>query len=214
VSTRILLVDDHEIVLDGLRSVLSDDTDLEVAGRAKDGREAIAATAALRPDAIVMDITMPGMNGIDAIRAILAETKVPILCLSMHSERSFVEAAIAAGASGYLLKNSAVDELTLAIKTVARGAVYLSPDIAGAIVQLHRDNGNGRRSTTMLTPREREVLQLLAEGKATKEVAGVLGLSPKTVGTYRERVMAKLCIDSVAGLTKYAIREGITTLDS
>ncbi len=212
-TTRILLVDDHEIVLDGMRSVLNADSDLEVVGQAKDGREATAAAAALDPDVLVMDISMPGMNGIDAIRSILSEKHVAILCLSMHSERSFVEAAVAAGASGYLLKDSAMEELTRAIKSVARGEVYLSPAIAGSVVRIHRENGCAQPTRTAITAREREVLKLLAEGKATKEIAAILGVSPKTVGTHRERLMAKLRINSVAGLTKYAIRKGITTLE-
>ncbi|MDJ0865761.1 MAG: response regulator transcription factor [Myxococcota bacterium] len=212
--TRILLVDDHGIFLQGLRALLSQRPDVEVVGEVTEGRAALEVAAECRPDVVIMDLSMPGMNGMDATRQLVKrfpDTKV--LCLSMHAESLFVEAALEAGAAGYLLKDCVLDELARAIRTVVSGRVYLSPAIAGTVVEALKTSRSETPASafSILTDRERAVLQLLAEGFSTKEIAARLHLSVKTIGTHREHIMAKLDIRSVAGLTKYAIREGLTS---
>jgi DNA-binding NarL/FixJ family response regulator len=213
-ATRVLLVDDHEIFSEGLRALLERESDLEVVGRAQNGHDALAQVSEKLPDVVIMDLSMPGMNGIEACRRILADSpRVKVLCLSMHADRRFVSAALDAGVAGYLLKDCALEEFVRAVRTVVTGRSYLSPAIAGTVLEAYRD----RRVTTepsafsLLTDREREVLQLLAEGRSTKQIADQLCVSTKTVGSHREKIMAKLDIHSVAGLTKYAIREGLTS---
>jgi DNA-binding NarL/FixJ family response regulator len=214
---RTLLVDDHALILDGLCAVLEKHPDIDVIAAVRDGREAVRTSLALQPHVVVMDLMMPGLNGIEATRQILAaQPAVQVLCLSMHTDKRFVAAVLDAGASGYILKEYAQDELLRAIRTVAAQQVYLSPGIAGIVVHAYRAGRSDPPASpfTHLTVREREVLQLVAEGHDTKEIAVRLYLSVKTIGTHREHLMDKLQIRSLAGLIKYAIREGLTSLDT
>ena len=234
---KVLLADDHRIVREGLKSLLQTQPDLEVIAEASDGRQAVEMARDLSPDVVVMDVAMPLLNGIEATRQLAADgAGMKIVALSMHSDRRFVSEALKAGASGYVLKDGAFDELISAIRAVVAHRVYLSPRVAGVVVDDYvrrlpsRGNGDGgnggahpgteeagaadRRGVfDTLTPREREVLQLMAEGFATKEVAHRLHVSVKTVETHRRQIMDKLDMHSVAELTKYAIREGLTTLE-
>jgi len=216
-STRILLADDHQIFREGLASLLERQQDMDVIQQASDGLQAVRVSRDLKPDVVVMDLTMPGMNGIEATRLITNEVPgVKVLCLSVHGDTQFISAVLDAGASGYLLKDCAFEELVTAIHTVMGNQIYLSPGIAGTLV----DDYKARRpesapsAFSQLTEREREIVQLLAEGQSTKEIAERLCLSVKTVGTHREHLMAKLHVHSLAQLTKYAIREGLTSVES
>ena len=231
---RVLLADDHRIVREGLRSLLQAQPDLEVVGEAPDGRQAVEMTVQLKPDVVVMDVAMPQLNGIEATRQITGKGPgAKVIALSMHSDRRFVAEALKAGASGYVLKDSAFEELVTAIRSVVADRVYLSPRVAGVVVEdyvrrlptggrtaaapppaRHHDDGAPGHTSVfdVITPREREVLQLMAEGYATKEVAHRLQVSVKTVETHRRQIMEKLDLHSVAELTKYAIREGLTAL--
>ena len=214
--SRIVLADDHQLVRSGLRALLERQPGLEVVGEAGDGRKAVWAAQDLRPDLVVMDLEMPGLNGIEATRQIASEVQgVKVLCLSMHSSARFVEAAFQAGAAGYLLKDSATDELSRAVDTVLAGRTYVSPAIAGAALGPLLDHAPRSAGTafSLLTPREREVLQLLAEGRSTREIADRLCVTSKTVYYHRERTMEKLGIHTVAGLTRYAIEQGLTSLE-
>jgi DNA-binding NarL/FixJ family response regulator len=215
-SVRVLVVDDHKIMREGLKLLLEREEGLEVAGEAHNGKEAVQLARELTPDVVLMDLTMPEMNGIDATRHIIAQVpRVRVLALSMHSDRRYVEEVLAAGAQGFLLKDCAFDELAKAIGEVVAGQFYLSPRIAGVVVRdyLGRRGRPTPAPEGRLTPREREVLQHLAEGKNIKEIAFALDVSPKTVETQRASIMRKLSAGSLAELTKYAIREGLTTLD-
>ena len=212
---RIVVADDHKIMREGLKALIDKQPDMEVAAEAQDGLTATKLARKLLPHVIIMDIGMPEMNGIDATREIVAENKdIKIIALSMHSDRRFVLEMLKAGASGYLLKDSAFEELVTAVHTVMTGQSYLSPRITDIVVKedLHTLPRNESSAFTILTQREREVLQHLAEGKSTKQIASTLNLSVKTVETHRQQIMDKLQIRSVAELTKYAIREGITSL--
>jgi two-component system, NarL family, response regulator NreC len=212
---KVLLADDHKIVRDGLRTLLEKHADIMVAGEAEDGREALQLARKLSPDVVVMDIAMPDLNGIEATRQILSEYPgIKIVALSMHSDKRFVSEMLKAGASAYLLKDCAFEELITAIRTVMKGKIYLSPGIAGVVLEdyIRTDRSSGLSVFSQLSDREREVLQLMAEGKTTKEVAAHLNVSIKTVETHRTNIMTKLDIHSIAELTKYAIREGLTTL--
>lgn len=212
-SARILVADDHELFAEGLLTLLTKEPDLDVIAVAKDGRAACATARQLAPDLVIMDISMPGLNGIEATRRITSQLdRVKVLCLSMHAETRFVEAALKAGAAGYLLKDSALEELVRAIRVVMAGRTYLSPEVTDAVVDALKGDRPLASTTAfdVLTEREREVLQLLAEGRTTRGIASQLHMSPKTVATHREHIMAKLRICSIAGLTKYAIREGLT----
>ena len=210
--TTVLIVDDHKILREGLRSLLEDAQDIKVVGEAASGDEAVTRAAALKPDVVIMDVGMPDINGIDATQRIRAEMPaVKVIALSMHSDRRFVTGMLSAGASGYLMKDAAFEELAVAIRAVQQGEVYLGTGIAGVVVdQLVGDRFARKR---VLTQRETEVLQLLAAGKSTAEIAASLALSVKTVETHRRQVMHKLDLRSVAELTKYAIREGLSSLD-
>ncbi len=215
-GTRILLADDHEIMRQGLRSLIEKEADLEVVAEAEDGRTAVTLARKLAPDVVVMDIGMKDLNGIEATRQILAESpRIKIIALSVHRDRRFVEEMLKAGASGYLLKEGAWADLTRAIEVVSSGQVYLSPPIADLVVSdfVRQSPQPDSSPFEVLSPREREVLQLLAEGRSTKEVAAYLHVSVKTVETHRLHIMRKLDMHSMAELTKYAIREGLTPLD-
>ncbi len=212
---RVLLADDHNILREGLRVLLEQQPDITVVDDVADGRSAVESSRRLTPDVVVMDIGMPDLNGIDATRQIVSDLfQAKVLCLSVHREKSMVRAMLEAGACGYLLKTSASKELVDAVRTVAHGDMYLSPPIAGDVIQHHVRGGEGwnRSGFTDLTQREREVLQLIAEGLHTKTIADQLHVSPKTVLTHRENIMKKLGVDSVASLTRYALREGISEL--
>ncbi len=218
-ATRILLADDHQIVRQGLKSLIQQNEGFEVIAEASDGRAAVQLAADLEPDVIVMDVGMPGLNGIEATRQIAAkEPDAKVVALSMHSDRRFMGEMLKAGAKGYLLKDAAFEELATAIRSVIADKIYLSPRIADVVVDeyvRHAGEYTGHPSAfAKLTPREREVLQLMAEGRATKEIAMDLKVSIKTVETHRRQIMEKLNIYSVAELTKYAIREGLTSLDA
>lgn len=215
-SIRIVLADDHHIVRDGLRSLLEEQGDMEVIAEAENGRDAVALAAELRPDVVVMDVGMPDLNGMEATRQVLERARgTRVVALSMHSDRRFVAGMLEAGASGYVIKDAAFEELARAIRAAVDGRTFLCPAVAGVVVEdyLNRRAADEPTPARPLTPREREVLQLLAEGSATKQIAARLGVSVKTVETHRSHIMAKLNIHSVAELTRYAIREGLTSLD-
>ena len=216
-TIRIVLADDHEIVREGLRSLLEHHTDMEIVAEASDGVSAVEVTTEQQPDVIVMDASMPGLNGIEATRQILHHfPQARIICLSMHGESQFVTAMLESGASGYLLKDCASEELIRAIQAVQAGTIYLSPAIGQVVADHFKPGGeyNEPSAFSILSDKERAVLQLLAEGHSTKAVAQRLNLSVKTIASHREHLMQKLAIDSIAGLTKYAIQQGLTTLES
>jgi two-component system, NarL family, response regulator NreC len=216
-TTKILIADDHKIIREGLRSLLEKQSDMEVIAEAQDGLTTVRLAQKLLPHVVIMDIGMPEMNGIDATRQIVAEKTcdIKVIALSMHSDRRFVLQMLKAGASGYLLKDSAFEELITAIHTIMMGQPYLSPKVMDVVVKeyLHGLAKNETSVFTALTAREREVLQLLAEGKSTKQIASLLNVSVKTIETHRQQLMEKLGIHSIAELTKYAIREGLTSLE-
>lgn len=214
--TRIVLADDHQIIRAGLRSLIEAHENLQVVGEAENGRNAAKMVNDLSPDIVIMDISMPDLNGIDAshqIKASKPDTK--IIALSMHTDKRFVLGMLKAGASGYLLKDCAFGELANAIETVIKGQTYLSPQIAGVVVEnLKSESVGGEKSVlSLLSKREREVLQLLAEGNTTKQIAGDLFLSVKTVETHRNNIMKKLKVFNLPDLTKLAVREGLTSLE-
>ncbi len=215
-SIRILLADDHTIMQAGLRALLEKESDMEIIAEAVNGREAVKLSADLLPHVVIMDISMPDLNGIDATRQIISDAAdVKIIALSMHSDEQFVRGMLEAGAKGYLLKDCAAEELCYAVRAVFADQTYLSPSIAGIVAEqyvrgLSRENKS--LDTAPLTIREREVIQLLAEGKASREIATSLFLSVRTIEAYRRQIMDKLGIHSVAQLTKYAIRHGLTSL--
>lgn len=216
-TIRILLVDDHKITRDGLRSMFEKLPDMEVVGEAETGREGMKLSRELIPDVVIMDISMPDLNGIDATRQILAESpKIKVIALSMYSDRRYVIGMLKAGVSGYLLKSCAFDELANAVNAVVKNQSYISPQIADTVMQDYTRNLTIDDTSTVsaLTPREREVLQLIAEGLTSTKIASRLFVSEKTVSTHRRQIMEKLNIYSVAELTKYALREGLTSLES
>jgi DNA-binding NarL/FixJ family response regulator len=213
-ALSVLLVDDHPIFREGVRSLLGSQPGVEVVAEADDGAGAVEAARTQKPDIVVIDVSMPGMNGLDATLRITAEAPdAKVLCLSMHSDRRFVDAALRSGARGYLLKECAIEELVSAIHAVAAGQIYVSPRLADTVLAGYRVNGSERSALDLLTPREREVLQLLAEGHSAKDIAARLYVSVKTIGTHREHLMQKLDTSSLAGLTKFAIREGLTSAE-
>lgn len=214
---KILLADDHKIVRDGLRALIEKQPDMEVVAEAADGRTAVHLAKEMLPDVVIMDISMPDLNGIEAAQQIVAGApRVKVIALSMHSDGRFVKEVFKVGACGYLLKECAFEELANAIHTVVADQIYLSPRITHVVLNdyLSRLPMAEASAFSVLTAREREVLQLLAEGKTTKDIACSLDLSVKTVEAHRQKIMEKSKIHSVAELTKYAIREGLTSLDS
>ena len=205
--TRILLADDHLVVREGLRALL-EAAGFKVVGEARDGREAIKLANMLEPEVTVIDIGMPGLNGIDACRELLRDLPdMRLIVLTVHAEDAYVIEALRAGARGYVLKTQAGSDLVRAIGEVTQGRIYLSPSVSSAVVQAFLAGSTS--PSDPLTPREREVLQLIAEGRSTKEVAGILGVSVKTAETHRTRLMTKLDIHHTAGLVHYAIRRGL-----
>jgi len=212
---RILLAEDHTLVRAGIRALLESLQGIEVVAEASDGREALRLVQAHHPDILLMDITMKELNGLEAAARLAKERSATrIIILSMHADQAYVHQALQAGAAGYLLKGSDLAELELALKAVARGDTYLSPAVSKNLVG---DMLNGKRPTANpldeLTPRQREILQLIAEGRTTKEIAGRLDLSVKTIETHRGQLMERLDIHDVPGLVKFAIRVGLTQTD-
>ncbi|MBN2542557.1 response regulator transcription factor [bacterium] len=213
-SIKIVIADDHEIMREGLRNLLEEQYNMEVVGEAENGRRAVELVEELNPDVVVMDISMPDLNGIEATRQVIKVCPgVKVVALSMHSQKRFVKEMLQAGASGYVLKNDAFTELIKAINSVNIGDKYLSTRITGEVIDEFVGSVSEKKSTLEpgLTAREREVLQLLAEGKTTKEIAQLLFVSERTVDTHRTNIMKKLDIHTIAGLTKYAINEGLTS---
>jgi DNA-binding NarL/FixJ family response regulator len=215
-NVRVLVADDHDVVRSGIRGVLETQAGVEVVGEANNGRDAVELSRQLQPDIVVLDLSMPQLNGLEAARQILAmDQGARVLILSMHATRQFVGEVLKAGASGYLLKNNAVAELPAAIAAVSVGRRYLSPGITELVVEdyVRHVPSSGAVAQSVLSAREREVLQLLAEGKTSKEIAADLDVSTKTVDAHRAQIMDKLGIRSVAELTKFAVREGLTPLE-
>jgi DNA-binding NarL/FixJ family response regulator len=216
-TTKVLLAEDHVIVRDGLRTLIEEAPGMQVAAEAADGDSVVRLAKEIKPDVILMDVSLKGLDGIEATRRVKADaSRVKVIALSMHSDRRHVAGMLKAGASGYLLKDCATDELISAIRSVTAGGSFLGTGIAEMMATdyTHR----GRRSTSgnafsILTNREREVLQLLAEGNSTRNTASKLCVSVKTIETHRQQIMRKLNVHSIAELTKYAVREGLTPLD-
>ncbi|MFW5893879.1 MAG: response regulator [Verrucomicrobiota bacterium] len=217
-SIRVFIVDDHELMRAGLKEIVESQPGMHVNGEAASGQATIREVRKTKPDVVIMDVSMPDLNGIEATREILRENPdAKVLALSMHSEQNYITEMLRAGAHGYLLKDSAVSELARAIKTVCRNKTYLSPTIAGDVVDghiRHPGDDEGGNCYRLLSGREREVLQLLAEGNSTKEIAAKLFVSVKTVETHRRNIMHKLGAFSIAELTKCAVRDGLTELEN
>jgi DNA-binding NarL/FixJ family response regulator len=216
-SIRIVLADDHRIVRDGIGALLRREPGFELVGEAHDGHGACRLACELKPDVLVTDLAMPGMNGIEAIRRVRAEApSVQVLCLSVHGEDRMVLAGIDAGAAGYVLKDTSFEDLAVAIRKVVARQIYLSPSLVGVFVEGYRSRGAPATANaySQLTAREREIVQLFSEGHSTNQIADQLHLSAKTVATHRENVLHKLQIESIAELTRYAIREGLSSLDA
>ncbi|MGH9749913.1 MAG: response regulator [Candidatus Polarisedimenticolia bacterium] len=204
---QVLLADDHLIVRQGLRALLEREG-FRVVGEAADGREALKLASSAHPDIAVLDLAMPALNGLDAARELLrSDPRMKVVLLTMHTEDPYVLEALRNGVSGYVLKTQAGDDLIQAIREVTRGSLYLSPGVSRTVVDAYRAKTD--LPPDPLSPREREVLQLVAEGKTTKEVAGLLGISVKTAESHRTRIMSKLNIHETAGLVRYAIRRGL-----
>jgi DNA-binding NarL/FixJ family response regulator len=217
VTIKIFIADDHRILREGLRSMIEKISKIQVVGEAGNGREAVRLATERRPDVVIMDVNMPDLNGIEATRLLLKELPaVKVIGLSMYSDKRFVAGMLKAGASGYLLKAGAFEELATAVQTVMAGDIYLSPRVTGVVIEDYVGHLTQEKSalTETLSPREREILQLLAEGKSSKDIASLLNVSEKTVHTHRQHIMEKLNLHSIAELTKYAIREGITTAEN
>lgn len=211
-SIKIILADDHAMLRHGLSRSFEQEEDIDVVGQTQDGHSTIEMAKELMPDIVIMDIGMPGLNGIETTRRVVQDCPtIKVIGLSMHSSDKYVREMFRAGASGYLLKDCTFDELVEAIRTVMSGQTYISPAIGDMIIREYTSKEDEHKSVfSVLSQREREVLQLLSEGKTTKQIGRRLHISPKTVEAHRLRVMDKLEIDNVAQLTKYAIQEGLT----
>ncbi len=215
-TIKVVLADDHNILRAGLKSLLETASNIEVVGEADNGRDTVALVRQLDVDIVVMDVAMPDMNGVDATSKIVQLAPgVRVLALSGHSEGVYVKGMLEAGAKGYLLKDAATTELITALNTIAKGRVYVSPSVTDTLVgdYLQRLKGEIGPESQALSLREREVLQLVAEGKSSVQIATTLHLSERTIETHRKRIMDKLGMRSIAELTKYAIREGLTSVD-
>jgi two-component system response regulator NreC len=215
-TIRVLIADDHKIIRDGLKALINTESGMEVIAEAENGPDSVQLSRQLRPTVAILDVSMPGMSGIEATRMIRKEAAgTRVIGLSMHSDRRYVLGMLEAGASGYLLKDCAFAELVKAVRDVAEGNTYLSPRISEVVVKGYLDKvpGTRRNLRTSLTSRERDVLQLLAEGLATKEISSYLKMSVKTVETHRRNMMVKLNMRSIAELTKYAVREGLAGIE-
>lgn len=216
-NIRLILADDHAMMREGLKALIQKEADMEVVGEAENGIETVKLAQKVGPHLVIMDVSMPDMNGIEATRKIIsANPHTKVVALSGHVSKEFVREMLIAGASGYVLKTHAYEELVRAIREVMKGNKFLSCDIAKGVLDDYialSSSISEKPAFITLTAREREVLQQLAEGKTTKEMADTLSVSVKTVETHRRNIMDKLCLHSVAELTKYAIREGVTSLD-
>ncbi len=215
-STRILIADDHQMMREGLRAILEKNENIEVIGEASDGRTAVAMARSLRPDVVAMDISMPDLNGVEATRQIKAENPaVKVIALSRHSDRRYVLRMLEAGASGYVLKSGAYEELRRAVEAVRSGNSYLSPRITGLVIEAHLRPASQPEPAhaPSLGPRELEIVQLLAEGHTSPQIARKLHISTRTVESHRRNIMKKLNLHSIAEITKYAIREGLTSIE-
>lgn len=219
---RVLLADDHNLVRAGIRALLQNVPEVEVVAEAENGRQVLGLVAKTKPDIVLMDIAMPELNGLDATAQLIKEhPKLRIIILSMHATEAFVLEALRAGASGYLLKGAATPELGLAIQAVARGETYLSSAVSGHVIEAFKRTPGGDtrqdaqpgRDETNLTPRQREVLQLIAEGRSTKEIAQRLNISVKTAKTHRSELMRRLDLHDVAALVRYALQIGLVSQD-
>jgi DNA-binding NarL/FixJ family response regulator len=205
---RVLIADDHKIVVEGLKKLLS--SDFDVIGAVADGRELLAASGKLHPDVIVADISMPSLNGIEAVRQIKKiHNEVKVVFLTMHPDVTYAASAFKAGASGYVLKHSAPDELVTAIREALQGRTYITPLIAGRLLEVYEKGDNDGNEVLSLTSRQREVLQLLAEGHSVKDIASILNLSIKTVEYHKYRMMEDLGLKTLAELVRYAVKNGI-----
>jgi len=214
---KVLVADDHTILRQGIKALLENQEGIEVVGEAKDGREAIKVTEELLPDVIMMDIAMPGLNGLEATRRIKKKfPKMKVLVLTMYANEEYIFQILNAGANGYLVKETAFQDLISAIKAVYRGESFMSPSISKKVVNgyIQHAREDKKKSCEVLTPREREVLQLIAEGNSSKKIAAALFISPKTVETHRTHIMDKLNIHNRSGLIKYAIRKGMVDIDT
>jgi len=215
-AINIVLVDDHEIVRQGIKSVLASEIDIKIVDEANNGRDAVRIVREKNPDIVIMDISLPGLNGLDASQQILKINKsVKVLILSMHENRVFIEKALSLGVKGYILKDSAVDEVVRAVREVQGGRFFLSTKISSFVVQdyISRKKRTIKlKSLTMLTGREREILQLIAEGLNNKDIAVKLNISLKTVQVHRNNIMQKLDIHNQAQLIRFALKEGISSL--
>lgn len=216
-NIRLILVDDHEIMREGLKALIQNEPGMEVVGEAENGSQSVKLAQKTGAHLVIMDVSMPDMNGIEATRKIIAANPhTKVIALSGHANKEFVREMLTAGASAYVLKARAYEELARAIREVMEGKKYLSPDIAKGVLDDYIELSSAVNENSVfitLTAREREVLQQLAEGKTTKEIADTLDVSAKTIETHRRNIMEKLNFHSIAELTKYAIRQGVTSLD-
>jgi DNA-binding NarL/FixJ family response regulator len=215
-TIRVLIADRHKIIRDGLKALIEKESGMKVIAEAETGRDTVHLAKEHRPNVVVMEVSMPDMNGMEATRKIMEEIPgVRVIALSMHSDRRFVLDMLEAGASGYVLKNRAFEELATAIRQVARGNTYICSRMAGVVVKGYLDKtpGSSHAASSILSPREHEVLQLLTKGMKSKEIAVRFNVSVKTVETYRRNIMDKLKLRSIAELTKYAVREGLTSIE-
>jgi two-component system response regulator NreC len=213
---RILIADDHQIMRQGLKALLDKEPNMEVVAEAENGRQAVQLARQLSPGVVLMDVAMPDLNGIEATKQILQEApEVRVIALSMHKDKTFVSRMLQAGAKGYLLKDAAFEEIARAVKEVVTGRIYLGRYITDMVIEdyARKITRFNAEQDDLLTSREREVLQLIAEGKTTKEIAVRLNVSVKTVETHRRQIMDKLNLHSIAELTKYAVRTGIASLE-